>query len=139
MLEIKRLFFGRVWSVDEYCGNGRFNISVIDKKYRIFYLTEKSDKYVFIDLETGDFYPIDIDKIAYDKFFVYSGDVNAIDDVYPVLKFPYLVSKEDALKINGEYNKEFGSSSDVERVEQIDMNDVLSNKKESRILTRRIN
>ena len=35
MMEISKLYFGRVWTVHEYCGNCIFHASSVDKKYRV--------------------------------------------------------------------------------------------------------
>ena len=136
MMEISKLYFGRVWTVHEYCGNCIFHASSVDKKYRVFYLTEKNGRYVLEDIKTNNSYPIDIDSINYDIYFVYTGDLASFRDVYPILKFPHQVSVEDALKICKAYNEDFDSKDeDIE----IDMRESLCKEDKLTLLRRKVN
>ncbi len=125
MLDVNKIFFGRIWTVNEYCGKGVFGISLTDKRYRVLYLTELQGKKVFEDLKTGTIYPLDIERIVYDKYFIYTKDLKTIYEVCPKLNTPYQISLEDALKIKLANNED----EVVEENQRVDMSLSLKRKR----------
>ena len=103
MIETNRLFFGRIWTIQDYLGNGVYNVKLIQKKFSLLYLTKheffigKND--AFKDIESGKYYSVDLNEVATEKFFINTKDIKSLVDIFPTVNFPPKLTKKQTLKI----------------------------------------
>lgn len=109
MIETNQLFFGRIWCIQDYQGNSYYSVKLIEKCFRLLYLT-KHKFYVikddaFKDIESGKYYPVDLNACAFEKFFINTNDIKSIRDVFPSVNFPSKLTRNQALQISELFNK----------------------------------
>ena len=141
MIETNRLFFGRIWTVQNYLGNGIYNVKQIQKKYMLLYLTKHkffiSNVDAFKDIESGKYYSIDLKEFATEKFFINTEDIKPLVDVFPTVYFPPKLTKKQILIISEIYNKMQSEIYDKEEEKQMEIKNNSVNEIKTRVLTKK--
>ena len=102
MVDTKGIWFGRIWKRE-----GR-KVAPFENKYRVFYkVRDESGKFVLQSVETGEkfmLYPESLTDVYFSELFVNAYETYHLGYVFPEVRYPNQLSKEELLKLEDEYN-----------------------------------
>ena len=109
MIETNNLFIGRLWTSRYNKDKSGYDMYPVDKKYRIFYLTNHffglHYHSAFKEVETNRYFPLDTQEAKREKYLVNTKDAIPLRDAFPMLHFPIKLRKSQVLLICDLYNE----------------------------------